>query len=303
MKTVDLFAGCGGLSLGFQNQGFEIIEAYDNWEKAIKVYEKNFNHKIINLDLSSENAKEIVKSKKAEIIIGGSPCQDFSSAGKQEEKGRADLTLKFAKIIEYSSPEWFVMENVERITKSGILKEAKNIFKKNGYGLTEKVLKASFFGVPQSRKRFFLIGHKNSEDNFLNDFIEVQKEEKETSIFDYLGNELGLEYYYRHPRSYARRGIFSIYEPSPTIRGVNRPVPKGYLKHNGDPVDVFSSLRPLTTKERSLIQTFPKDFIFEGTKTDLEQIIGNAVPVKLAEVIAKAINNYNNNSKLKNERK
>lgn len=303
MKTVDLFAGCGGLSLGFQNQGFEIIEAYDNWEKAIKVYEKNFNHKIINLDLSSENAKEIVKSKKAEIIIGGSPCQDFSSAGKQEEKGRADLTLKFAKIIEDSSPEWFVMENVERITKSGILKEAKNIFKKNGYGLTEKVLKASFFGVPQSRKRFFLIGHKNSEDNFLNDFIEVQKEEKETSIFDYLGNELGLEYYYRHPRSYARRGIFSIYEPSPTIRGVNRPVPKGYLKHNGDPVDVFSSLRPLTTKERSLIQTFPKDFIFEGTKTDLEQIIGNAVPVKLAEVIAKAINNYNNNSKLKNERK
>lgn len=303
MKTVDLFAGCGGLSLGFQNQGFEIIEAYDNWEKAIKVYEKNFNHKIINLDLSSENAKEIVKSKKAEIIIGGSPCQDFSSAGKQEEKGRADLTLKFAKIIEYSSPEWFVMENVERITKSGILKEAKNIFKKNGYGLTEKVLKASFFGVPQSRKRFFLIGHKNSEDNFLNDFIEVQKEEKETSIFDYLGNKLDLEYYYRHPRSYARRGIFSIYEPSPTIRGVNRPVPKGYLKHNGDPVDVFSSLRPLTTKERSLIQTFPKDFIFEGTKTDLEQIIGNAVPVKLAEVIAKAINNYNNNSKLKNERK
>ena len=293
MKTVDLFAGCGGLSLGFQNQGFEIVEAFDNWEKAIKIYEKNFNHKITNLDLSSENAKKIIKCKKAEIIIGGSPCQDFSSAGKQEEKGRADLTLKFAKIIEDSSPEWFVMENVERITKSNILKEAKDIFKKNGYGMTEKVLKASFFGVPQSRKRFFLIGHKNSEDNFLNDFIEVQKQEKETSVFDYLGNEFGLEYYYRHPRSYARRGIFSIYEPSPTIRGVNRPVPKGYLKHNGDPVDVFTDLRPLTTKERSLIQTFPKEFLFEGTKTDLEQIIGNAVPVKLAEVIAKAINNYN----------
>ena len=69
MKTVDLFAGCGGLSLGFQNQGFEIIEAFDNWEKAIKIYEKNFNHKITNLDLSLENAKEIIKSKKAEIII------------------------------------------------------------------------------------------------------------------------------------------------------------------------------------------------------------------------------------------
>ena len=292
MKTVDLFAGCGGLSLGFQNQGFEIIEAFDNWEKAIKIYEKNFNHKITNLDLSLENAKEMIKSKKAEIIIGGSPCQDFSSAGKQEEKGRADLTLKFAEIIESSSPEWFVMENVERITKSNILKEAKNIFKKNGYGLTEKVLKASFFGVPQSRKRFFLIGHKNSEDDFLNNFIEEQKEEKETSIFDYLGNEFGIEYYYRHPRSYARRGVFSIYEPSPTIRGVNRPIPKGYSKHEGDHVDITEDLRPLTTKERSLIQTFPKEFIFDGTKTDLEQIIGNAVPVKLAEVIAKAINEY-----------
>ena len=297
MKTVDLFAGCGGLSLGFQNQGFEIVEAFDNWEKAIKIYEKNFKHKITNLDLSSENAKEIIKSKKAEIIIGGSPCQDFSSAGKLEEKGRADLTLKFAKIIEDSSPEWFVMENVERITKSNILKEAKSILKNNGYGLTEKVLKASFFGIPQSRKRFFLIGHKNSEDNFLNNFIEEQKQEKETSIFDYLGTEFGLEYYYRHPRSYARRGIFSIYEPSPTIRGVNRPVPKGYLKHNGDPVDVFQDLRPLTTKERSLIQTFPKEFVFEGTKTDIEQIIGNAVPVKLAEVIAKAINNYKSSLK------
>ena len=89
-----------------------------------------------------------------------------------------------------------------------------------------------------------------------------------------------------------RRGIFSIYEPSATIRGVNRPIPKGYSKHEGDPVDITEDLRPLTTKERSLIQTFPKEFIFDGTKTDLEQIIGNAVPVKLAEIIAIAINKY-----------
>jgi DNA (cytosine-5)-methyltransferase 1 len=89
-----------------------------------------------------------------------------------------------------------------------------------------------------------------------------------------------------------RRGIFSIYEPSATIRGVNRPIPKGYRKHEGDTVEVSEGVRPLTTKERSLIQTFPKDFIFNGTKTDLEQIIGNAVPVKLGEFVANCINEY-----------
>ena len=116
-------------------------------------------------------------------------------------------------------------------------------------------------------------------------------------FFDYFGNSLGIEYYYRHPRSYARRGVFSIYEPSPTIRGVNRPIPKGYSKHEGDPVDITENLRPLTTKERSLIQTFPESFVFNGTKTNLEQIIGNAVPVKLAEFVANCIADYINDKK------
>jgi len=89
-----------------------------------------------------------------------------------------------------------------------------------------------------------------------------------------------------------RRGIFSIHEPSPTIRGVNRPIPKGYTKHLGDPVQVSDKVRPLTTLERSYIQTFPDTFIFNGSKTDLEQIIGNAVPVKLGEYVANCVNEY-----------
>lgn len=106
------------------------------------------------------------------------------------------------------------------------------------------------------------------------------------TIFDYLGNELGIEFYYRHPWSYKRRAIFSIYEPSPTIRGVNRPIPKGYKKHAADAADITENVRALTTIERSYIQTFPKDFELKGTKTALEQMIGNAVPVKLAEYVA-----------------
>jgi DNA (cytosine-5)-methyltransferase 1 len=295
MKTVDLFSGCGGLSLGFQNVGFEIVAAFDKWEPAVKVYRDNFSHPIYENDLGSEEGLEFVKSLNPRMIIGGPPCQDFSSAGKRDETlGRADLTLSYADIVAATEPEWFVMENVERIIKSRILKEAIQIFKESGYGISYQVLDASFCGVPQSRKRFFLVGHQYSSDNFLIPYFNKNLSSKPMTLFDYFGNSLGIEYYYRHPRSYARRGIFSIYEPSPTIRGVNRPIPKGYTKHEGDPVEISDKVRPLTTKERSLIQTFPENFIFKGSKTDLEQIIGNAVPVKLGEYVANCISEYIN---------
>ena len=293
MEIVDLFSGCGGLSLGFQNAGFEIKSAFDKWEPAVKVYRDNFNHPIYDTDLGSEEGLEFVKNLKPQMIIGGPPCQDFSSAGKRDETlGRADLTVSFANIVSDAQPEWFVMENVERIMKSHILKDALKIFKNAGYGISYQVLNASYCGVPQARKRFFLVGHKYSSDNFLNPYFSKNQSTKQMTVFDYLGNSLGIEYYYRHPRSYMRRGIFSIYEPSATIRGVNRPIPKGYNKHDGDPVEITEKVRPLTTKERSLIQTFPEDFILNGTKTNLEQIIGNAVPVKLGEFVANCIKEY-----------
>jgi len=293
METVDLFSGCGGLSLGFQNAGFEILAAFDKWQPAVKVYKENFDHPIYDTDLGGEEGLDFVKTLKPKMIIGGPPCQDFSSAGKRDETlGRADLTISYAKIVAETKPEWFVMENVERITKSRILKEALQTFKKAGYGISYQVLDASFCGVPQARKRFFLVGHKHSSDNFLNPYFIKNQSSKPMTLFDYFGNSLGIEYYYRHPRSYARRGVFSIYEPSPTIRGVNRPIPKGYSKHEGDPIDICDKVRPLTTKERSLIQTFPENFVFNGSKTDLEQIIGNAVPVKLGEFVANCIREY-----------
>nr|WP_211942480.1 DNA cytosine methyltransferase [Cylindrospermopsis raciborskii] len=293
MKTVDLFAGCGGLSLGFQNVGFQILAAFDQWRAAVKVYRDNFKHPVYETDLGTQVGLEFIKDLKPQMIIGGPPCQDFSSAGKRDETlGRANLTISYAKIVVDTKPEWFVMENVERIVKSPILKEAILLFKQAGYGISYQVLDASFCGVPQSRKRFFLVGNNQSPDNFLTPYLNKNQSGQPMTLFEYFGNSLGVEYYYRHPRSYARRGVFSIYEPSPTIRGVNRPIPKGYKKHNGDPIEISDQVRPLTTKERSLIQTFPKDFIFNGSKTDLEQMIGNAVPVKLAEYVATCINEY-----------
>lgn len=290
MKTIDLFAGCGGFSLGFQNEGFEIIAAFDKWEKAIEIYKKKFNHPIYQLNLGDETALDLINSFHPDIIIGGPPCQDFSSAGKQKETiERADLTLSFAKIVAKTKSKWFVMENVARIKKSNILKKALLILQNANYGLTQSVLDASLCGVPQKRKRFFLIGRLNGKDNEMLSFLHKNQSKKAMTLIDYFDNSLGLEYYYRHPRSYQRRGIFSIYEPSPTVRGVNRPMPKTYQKHKGDKCSPHKNIRALTTIERSYIQTFPENFFFSGTKTNLEQMIGNAVPVKLAQFVANCI--------------
>ena len=109
------------------------------------------------------------------------------------------------------------------------------------------------------------------------------------TLRDYFGDSLGFEYYYRHPRNYNRRGVFSIDEPAPTMRGVNRPVPKGYPGHHNDACPVTDDLHALTTMDRAKIQTFPDEYKWVGSKTDIEQMIGNAVPVGLAEAIGKAV--------------
>ncbi|MEZ4884145.1 MAG: DNA cytosine methyltransferase [Chitinophagales bacterium] len=293
IKTVDLFSGCGGMSLGFSNVGFEVIAAFDNWKPAIEVYKDNFEHPIYDFDLSTNESKEFIESLNPDLIMGGPPCQDFSSAGKRDDTlGRADLTITFAEIVCAVQPQWFVMENVERIRKSRVLRQAIEILKKAGYGISKTVLDASYCGVPQARKRFFMVGKLGEQDDFLTPYLDKNLSKKRMTVYDYLGNSLGLEHYYRHPRSYKRRGIFSIYEPSPTIRGVNRPIPKTYEEHLGDTSSVTEKVRPLTTIERSYIQTFPKSFKFKGTKTKLEQMIGNAVPVKLGEFVANCIVEY-----------
>ncbi|MCD7710876.1 MAG: DNA cytosine methyltransferase [Porphyromonadaceae bacterium] len=294
MRVVDLFSGCGGLSLGFEHAGFEIVAAYDNWQPAITVYEANFAHPIFNVNLSDEDtAIKHIAGFKPHMIIGGPPCQDFSSAGKRNENnGRGDLTISYAKIISTIRPSWFVMENVSTITKTTKLETARNLFKRSGYGLTQMVLNAALCGVPQRRKRFIMIGRLGVQDDFMLEFIRRGLSAKEMTVKDYFGEKIDVEYYYRHPRSYARRGVFSVNEPSPTIRGVNRPIPDGYKIHSNDPVQSLAGVRPLTTRERSMIQTFPENFIFMGGKSDMEQMIGNAVPVKLGKFIASAIDTY-----------
>lgn len=293
MRVVDLFAGCGGMSLGFEQAGYNIEAAFENWKPAIQVYKENFNHPLIEKDLSDETCVEDIAKFSPDVIIGGPPCQDFSSAGYRDESlGRADLTISYANIIASVKPKFFVMENVDRITKSKVYKVAKEIFKKAGYGVSEMTIDACYFNVPQKRKRFFLIGTLNDKDGFMDGYIDKFKTETPMSIYDYFGDSLGVEYYFRIPRSYNRRAVFSIYEPSVTIRGVERPIPSNYKKHPGDLVEIGDLVRSFTIKERSQIQTFPNDFKINGVKTHLNQMIGNAVPVNLAKSVASALKMY-----------
>ena len=293
MRAVDIFCGCGGLSYGFAKQGFELVRAFDNWETALNIYNANFRHEAEKVDAYELTAQYLAQFA-PDMIIGGPPCQDYSSAGLQDEKkGRADLTLRYADIVCEVLPRFFVMENVDRIAKSETLPKAIKKYKDAGYGLSQVVLDASKCGAPQKRKRFFLIGELNGQDGFLEERLIKGQAATSMSIYDYLGNEFGTEYYYRHPRSYARRGIFSIYEPSPTVRGVNRPIPPNYKFHSGDAINDLEKVRPLTTLERARIQTFPRSFDFLNVKkTDLEQIVGNAVPVELASYVAGKLKEY-----------
>lgn len=290
IRTVDLFAGCGGLSLGFQNAGFEVVAAVEHWQAALDCYKANFKHPCLDIDLSDPAiAIPAIQEFRPELIIGGPPCQDFSSAGKREEKDRANLTICYAQIIAGILPRAFVMENVDLAKKSKAFAIAADIYHKAGYGLTKILLDASHCGVPQKRKRFFCIGLLGAQDDFLLEHINSRITEKETSLSDYYGDSLGFQYYYRHPRNYNRRAVFSVDEAAPTMRGVNRPIPPGYHGNPLDAAPIGPNIHVLSVQDRALIQTFPKSYHWVGKKTEIEQMIGNAVPVKLAEFVAKSV--------------
>lgn len=293
IKCVDLFCGCGGMSLGFEASGFNIVAGIDNWKVAIRVYEKNFDHPIIEKDLMDvEGAAEVITEYTPDLIIGGPPCQDFSTAGFQDEsRGRAILSVCYSQIVSIVRPKYFVMENVATIRNTKSFQRAIANFRAAGYGLTQMVLDAAYCGVPQTRKRMFIVGALGASDGFLDEELKRNLAQKPMSIHDYLGDSLGTDYYFRVPTNYNRRGVFSVYEPSMTIRAVDRPIPKGYKGHPNDPVPVAEA-RCLTPKERSYIQTFPESFQFVGGKSDINSMIGNAVPVNLAKYVGSALMRY-----------
>lgn len=292
LSVVDLFCGSGGLSAGFLDAGFDVISAYDNWDAALKTYRRNLSEHAQKTDLSNiGESVEKVLSARPDIIAGGPPCQDFSTAGKRSEGRRANLTVAFGDIVSRCASPFFLMENVPQVRLSEAYNYTKNRLVMSGYEISEIILDASLCGVPQARKRFFAFGSLGSKahTNFMQS-IQSRISKHKMTVKEYMKDELNIEYYYRHPRNYSRRSVFSVYEPSPTVRGVNRPVPPNYKGNHLDSVPP-STVRPLTSRERSRIQTFPAswDWGKKDRNADIELQIGNAVPVTLASFVATGI--------------
>lgn len=302
--AVDLFAGCGGMSRGLMAAGIKIGLAVDNWKPAVAVYRANFGHPIRALDLSKWRAAvKAIKPLKPALIVGGPPCQDFSYVGNQPglritEGKRADLTRMFALIVTAVKPEWFVMENVPNVGTSMAYQAARRIFADAGYGLTEMVLKAEDYGVPQYRRRFFCIGRMGDDPQFLEGALLARRGQPRSvrEFFADQGYAPDTDHYFEQPRNRRSRGVFSFDEPALTIIGSGRTdgkIPDTYYnprrRLDSAPTD---KARPLRPAERGMIQSFPIEFNWIGKAREIHQMIGNAVPVKLAEAIGRAIMEY-----------
>ena len=167
-KVLDLFCGCGGLSFGFLEAGYNVVLGIDHWKDAITTFEANHkNTKGLVADLFDETPEQISRItgvKDVDIIIGGPPCQGFSIAGKRiADDERNQLYKSFVHFVKFYDPNAFLLENVPNIVSmnKGIVKD--NIihdFEQLGYNVVYNVLMASDFGVPQNRKRAFFIGLK-----------------------------------------------------------------------------------------------------------------------------------------------
>ncbi len=178
--VLDLFCGCGGLSLGFEQAGYDVLAGIDVWKDALITYQANHtNSKAIQADLMTLRPEEVSKTigtKSVDVIIGGPPCQGFSIAGKRIiDDERNKLYKSFVRMVEYFKPRAFIMENVPNILSmgDGIIRDSIiNDFEKLGYKVSTKVLLASNYGVPQNRRRAVFVGLLNGKE-FI--FPEVQE--------------------------------------------------------------------------------------------------------------------------------
>ena len=166
LTVLDLFCGCGGLSLGFRQAGYHILLGIDNWKDALVTFERNHKFsKTLCADLSELSASAVEKEicgKQVDVIIGGPPCQGFSIAGKRiVDDDRNKLYKSFVRMVEHFKPRAFVMENVPNILTigQGVVRDSiVSDFESLGYHVQSKVLTASNYGVPQNRRRAVFVG-------------------------------------------------------------------------------------------------------------------------------------------------
>ncbi len=319
MKIISLFSGCGGLDLGFEKAGFKVAWANEFDKKILATYQKNFP----NTKLDGRNIIDIPSSEIPAVvgIIGGPPCQSWSEAGalRGEKDERGKVFFEFIRVLKDKRPLFFLAENVSGMLfkrHNGSVKKILNHFKDLEYKVSYALLNAKHYRIPQDRKRVIFIGyHKRMGKEF--EFpvkLEANPPTLKDAIWDLRncakpaknknrsnGKKLKIlnhEYMIGSfsPIYMSRNRVRSWNEQSYTIQagGRHAPIhPKApkmiFIKKDKfifDPKSI-KKYRRLSVRECARVQTFPDNFIFlYDNVADGYKIVGNAVPVKLAEAIA-----------------
>ena len=323
MKLVTFFAGAGGLDLGFHKAGFDVIWA-NEYDKSIwETYQKN--NKGVYLDKRSITDVPTNEVPECDGIIGGPPCQSWSEAGAMRGIGdkRGQLFYDFIRILADKQPKFFLAENVSGMlldTHKSALENIKNMFRECGYNLSFQMLNVSDYGVPQDRKRVFFVGYRSDlgiefkfpQPTTLENKIPLSKaigDLKENVLAAQKGNITNGENCLVSNHEYMTGGFSTIYmsrnrvrswdEVSFTIQAGGRHAPCHpqapkfqFVEQN---VRIFvpgkeDLYRRLSVRECARVQTFPDSFKFYYKNiADGYKMIGNAVPVRMANILAKKI--------------
>lgn len=320
-SVVDLFAGVGGLSMGFDDNGFTTVMANDFDEDAANTFKLNHPHvKFIDGDVAKIDEKLIkdtIGDTQIEVMMGGIPCQSFSMAGRRIRSGidnsddpRHFLYREYFRLLDIIKPKVAIIENVKGILSSHdgeIMKEILISFEDRGYKADYKLLNASDYGVPQARQRVVIIANKINQENIFPEKHQniVPVSEALKSIPDNAKNhekryltgktlervrliKPGQNWTFL-PEDLQTKSIHSgAYgridpsKPSKTLTTRFDTPSVGYVTHPEED-------RTLTVREGARIQTFPDSFIFTGARMKQYKQVGNAVPVKLGYELSKGI--------------
>jgi len=320
-RFIEVCAGCGGLSLGLMEAGWEPILLNEIDKTCCETLRENHPEvEVIQKSMTDLNVEEY--RGRVDLLTGGVPCQSFSQAGLRRglEDERGGLIMEFARLVDECEPKIFMIENVKGlITHQGgetirLVKE--HLSRDGNYKVHHKLLKAVEYGVPQKRERVFIIGiHRSMEREWkypeptnerkvLRDVLvdvpespgysyperkrEIMEMVPEGGCWVDLPEEIQEEYMGASLHSGGgKRGIarrLSMDEPCLTL--TTSPCQKQTERCHP------TETRPLTIREYARIQTFPDSFVFKGTVAKQYKQIGNAVPVKLANVIGIALIEY-----------
>ena len=305
---IDLFSGAGGLSLGFSKRKFRNVFSVDIEPVFCKTYKKNFpNHRLIQQDITSISNQDIISlvgNKKINVIVGGPPCQGFSMAGNVGRRfiddPRNHLFKEFARFISVIKPDVFLMENVARLythNNGKTREEILHTFKSLGYNTECRVLNVADYGVPQIRSRIIFIGTSLKNDNIIfpkkrynpNEYVTIKDTIDDLPVLK-SGESSTIPNHVAMKHSEQMLNKMSFVKDG----GTKNDIPLNLRPSvcvTGDMRKIFhySQNRALTVRELARIQTYPDDFIFEGSSITQQQQVGNSVPPLFAEVLAESI--------------